>query len=118
MEASQVQAIQWPTANVGGETKTLRRTYTTDCQMLAWGFSAVNKVVPLAAWAAAMMGTFDAAGKWRSTAWDRWTDMTDALLPEEVEPLIAATAEALKKAVPEATITVQPIPAQIEALPN
>jgi hypothetical protein len=112
MDASQMKAIQWPKAKIGGAEYSLRLDYSAHAQLFAWGFGGVTHI-PAAAWAAAMAGTFDPrSGKWRSAGFMRWVDVADTLLPEEADPLMAAVDEAIKKASPGATVTVEIEPAK------
>ena len=108
MDAKDLKAIDWPKATIGGVEYTLRLTYPAHAQLLAWGFGGVDKSIPVAAWAAAMAGTFSKAGKWRSAGFDRWVDVADLLSPEETLPLAAAVEDAIKKAAPEATVAAAP----------
>ena len=110
MQPNELKAIDWPKASIGGTEYTLRLSYPAHAQMFRWGFGGVSNI-PIAAWAAAMAGWFDNAGKWRSAGFERWVDVADILLDSEREPLTSAVQDAIKKAAPEAIIQAAPLPA-------
>ena len=99
--------IEWPTANVGGETFTLRYSYAANYQLATWGKNIASATsIELAA---AMAGAF-VDGKWQSAGFNRPLDLADLMEPEQETPLIAAVADALKKAYPELEVISQPGP--------
>ena len=113
MQPTELKAIDWPKASIGGTEYTLRLSYPAHAQMFRWGFGGVSNI-PIAAWAAAMAGHFDKSGKWRSAGFERWVDVADVLLDAEREPLTAAVQDAIKKAAPEAIVQALPVPAETD----
>jgi hypothetical protein len=116
MTLQTVQPIKWPSVTLaGGQMLTFRLSYAAHFQLAQWGKNvATASVLELAAAAA---GSFDPiTGKWRSEGFQRALDFADIMEPAD-EPLVTeALIEAVKKAVPEAEISVQAIPAEATAL--
>ena len=109
-----VQPIAWPSVTLGSGLKiTFRLAYSAYYQLSRWGIE-IDKatVIELAAAAA---GEFDAAGKWRSAGFVRPIDFADMLEPGDEAAISEAVVDALKKVLPEAVLSVQPIPAATEA---
>lgn len=108
------QPIDWPSVTIGGKRFTLRFAYSAYYQLTKWGKNiATADVLEMAA---ASAGTFDKEGRWHSAGFSSALDLADMIEGDEGAALLEAVAEAVKKAVPEAAVTVQPIPAPIDAL--
>ena len=111
-----VQPIIWPSVKLaGGQQLTFRMSYAAHYQLARWGKNiATATVLELAA---ASAGNFDPiTGKWRSEGFERSVDLADLMELEDNQPVTDAVLEALKKALPEADLSVQAIPASSEAL--
>ncbi len=123
-----VQPIQWPSISVGGHTYILRISYAAHFQLSRWGMHIGQSVTlkgengaadvtlksagPLDI-AAASAGTFDGAGKWHSTGFERAIDFADLVTTEEEGvQIMTGVMEAIKKAYPELTISAQAVPAE------
>lgn len=105
MEATDLKAIEWSKATIGGVEYTLRLSYAAHAQLFAWGFGGATNV-PIAAWAAAMAGSFNKKGAWKSAGFTRWLDVADQLTEDEQQSLMDAVDEAIKKASPASTTTI------------
>jgi hypothetical protein len=105
--------VVYPVATAGGRTYQFRYSKSAHFQLEAWGFELRAGVsIPALAWAAAMAGTGDAAGNWKSAAFRMPVEFTDTLGDDEdLAPLYAAVTEALKKVAPAATVTLNAKPA-------
>ncbi len=111
--SNQIQAIEWPKAILGGREFTFRLSYAAYVQLARWGKSvATATVLELGA---ACAGNFDAAGKWRSEGFDRPIDLADIMESQDESKLSDAVVAALKKVLPEAEVSLQPIPAEVAA---
>lgn len=116
MNPTEVRAIEWPKATMGGVEYTLRLSWAARAQLVAWGFSS-GLDIPTLAWAAAMAGEFDKKGKWKSARFPSWMDLADAVADQEHPAIAAAVEDALKKALPESKIQLVTDPAQTEPAP-
>lgn len=101
-------AIQWPQITVGGRQFSLRYAYSSNYKLTRWGKTL--ETADSIELAAAMAGSFDAQGSWRSADFERAIDLADLLLPDEEVGLIEGVAEAIKKAYPGLTVISQPQP--------
>jgi hypothetical protein len=99
--------VTYPNATVGGRTYQFRYSKSAQFQLEKWGFELSPTVkIPALAWAAAMAGHVDPQGGWKSAGFRAAVEFIDTFTDtEDLEPLYAAVTEALKKAVPAATIT-------------
>lgn len=101
--------VIYPSIEVGGVTYQLRYTTTARFLMQSWGFD-LRKASDLV-WAAAMAG-FDNGGIWRSAGFLTPVDFTDKIpLDQDMTAISNAVVEALKKAAPQATVTLEAPPA-------
>jgi 1-acyl-sn-glycerol-3-phosphate acyltransferase len=105
--------VDYPVATAGGRTYQFRYSKSAHFQLEAWGFELrPDRSIPALAWAAAMAGSGDAAGNWRSAAFRTPVEFVDTIGPDEdLAPLYAAVQEALKKVAPAATVTLNAKPA-------
>jgi hypothetical protein len=107
--------VTYPTITAGGKEYQLRFAHAAWFQLQAWGFvlGDPNRPIPILALAAAAAGQVDpATGAWRSIGFARPLDLADAMLPGELlSALDAPVLEALKKAAPEADLTLNQSPA-------
>ena len=105
--------VVYPVAMAGNRTYQFRYSKSAQFQLEMWGFELRPGVsIPALAWAAAMAGTADAAGNWKSAAFRTPVEFTDTLgNDEDLAPLYAAVTEALKKVAPAATVTLNAKPA-------
>lgn len=116
MTPQTVQPIKWPSVTLaGGQTLSFRLSYAAHFQLAQWGKNvATASVLELAAAAA---GTFDPlTGKWRSEGFQRALDLADIMEGSDEALISEAVIEAVKKALPEAEVSVQAIPAETTAL--
>lgn len=108
--------ITYPTIVVGGKTYQLRFSHSAWYQLQIWGFTLgdPNRPIPMLALAAAAAGVVDpVTGAWRSIGFARPLDLADAMLDSEVLSAIdQPVLDALKKAAPEADLTLNQPPAE------
>jgi hypothetical protein len=108
------QPIDWPRVKIGGKEFTLRFAYSAYYQLAKWGKNIASADV--LEMAAAAAGNFDPGGNWHSAGFSSPLDLADLIVGDEGDALLAALADALKKAAPGTETTVQPVPAKSEAL--
>jgi hypothetical protein len=107
-----IQPIEWPVMEIAGRKLTFRMSYSAHVQLARWG-TDINRASILEA-AAAMAGTFDRNGKWRSEGYERPIDFADLMERGEEQRLLEVVTEALKKAYPELTASAKPVPVMVE----
>ncbi len=105
--------VSYPSVTVGGKPYQLRYTRSSQFMLEAWGFELSPSVkIPALAWAAAMVGHVDPSGQFHSAGFKTPLEFTDTIgLEEDLTVLYEAVTEALKKAAPKATITLDASPA-------
>lgn len=109
--------VAYPTITAGGQTYQLRFAHGAWYQLQSWGFTLGDpaRPIPILALAAAAAGQVDALGRWKSAGFARPLDLADAMLTgETLASLDAPVLDALKKAAPGATLTVNTPPANEE----
>ena len=87
-----------------------RYTHTSRYLLEKWGFElAPGKTIPAMAWAAAMAGFVDSAGKYRSAGFKNETEFMDEIsLDDDLNPLYQAVTDALGKVLPKAKLELVP----------
>lgn len=105
--------VSYPALRINGNEYQFRFTRSSHLLLESWGYElSAAKRIPALAWAAAMAGTVDSQGVYRSSAFRNQTDFTDQIaLEDDLTVIYAAVTEALKKAAPKATLTLVPSPA-------
>jgi hypothetical protein len=107
------QPVAYPALRISGNEYQFRFTRSSQLLLESWGYDfAAAKKIPALAWAAAMAGTVDSQGVYRSSGFRNPTEFTDQIeLGDDLKPIYEAVTEALKKAAPKATLTLVPSPA-------
>lgn len=106
--------VEFPAVTVGGKQYQLRFAHSAWYMLQKWGFTIGDpkNPIPIAAMAAASVGTVDKSGKWKSAPFATPIEMLDAMEPGETLPsLEQPVLDALKKAAPDANLTVAEPPA-------
>ena len=108
--------IEWPKIRVGSGKDvrefTLRMSYAANYQLTRWGVNMAQATgIELAA---AMAGEF-VNGKWKSEGFQRPQDLADLMEATDELSLMDAVLASLKKAQPGVEISLQPVPATVEA---
>jgi hypothetical protein len=101
--------VQYPTISVGGKPYQLRFAHAAWFLLQQWGYviGDANKVIPIAALAAAAAGEIDSKGRWRSVGFGSPLEMLDQMTDTEtLSSFDGPVLEALKKAAPGADLTV------------
>lgn len=105
--------ISYPSMTINGEHFEFRFTHSAQLLMNRWGYYDLSQSIPSLVWAAAMAGSVDGSGKFRSAGFDKPTEFTDKISPEDdLKPIYDAVSEALKKAAPKAKIELVKPPAK------
>jgi hypothetical protein len=109
--------VVYPALRIGGIEYQFRYTRSSQLSLEKWGYElALGVKIPTLAWAAAMAGTVDSTGKYRSAGFRNETEFTDLIeLEDDLNPLYEAITDALKKAFPKATPTLVPSPGENSA---
>lgn len=105
--------VDYPALRINGVDYQFRYTKSSQFSLDRWEFQwRGGKIIPAMAWAAAMLGTVDSRGDFHSCGFVSPTQFTDMLSADDDEALIyQKVTEALKKAAPKATVTLNPTPA-------
>ena len=111
------QPVAYPRLRIGGNEYEFRYTHTSRYLLEKWGFElAPGKPIPAMAWAAAMAGFVDSAGKYRSAGFKNETEFMDEIsLTDDLTPLYQAVTDALGKVLPKAKLELVPSPAENSA---
>jgi hypothetical protein len=109
--------VEYPRLRISGTEYEFRYTRSSQLSLEKWGYElSPGAKIPALAWAAAMVGTVDSAGKYRSAGFRNETEFTDQIgLEDDLNPLYSAVADALKKAFPKANPTLVPSPGENSA---
>lgn len=107
------QPVVYPALRINGTEYQFRYTRTSAFLLESWGYDlSPGKTIPALAWAAAMAGFVDSTGKYRSASFKTPSEFTDMFaLEDDLTPVFEAVSEAIKKALPKATLTLVPSPA-------
>lgn len=106
--------VTYPLITVGGKPYQLRFAHSAWFLLQSWGYAIGDEKnpIPMAALAAAAAGEITAKGRWKSANFESPLEMLDAMLASEtLASLAEPVLEALKKAAPEAQLTVAEPPA-------
>ena len=101
--------VQYPIIKVGGKPYQLRFAHSAWFLLQQWGYQIGDEKnpIPMAALAAAAAGEIDTKGRWKSAGFESPLDMLDRMeTGETLASLAEPVLEALKKAAPEADLTV------------
>lgn len=111
------QPVAYPRLRIGGNEYEFRYTHTSRYLLEKWGFElAPGKPIPVMAWAAAMAGFVDSAGKYRSAGLKNETEFIDEIsFDDDLNPLYQAVTDALGKVLPKAKLELVPSPAENSA---
>lgn len=114
--------VTYPLITVGGKPYQLRFAHSAWFLLQSWGYQIGDEKnpIPMAALAAAAAGETDAKGRWKSANFEGPLEMLDQMNANEtLASLAAPVLEALKKAAPDADLTVAaPKPPALDPTPT